>query len=114
MSQVICALLVTGQEIIGKVCDDDKNLLHDSDDLLLKDLYQLRDFDAGLTLKQVRVCIIHQDAQRGVSVSFAPLAFSNPDAELMIDMAGHAIGVWRPVAEFECAYLASVSGIAMA
>ena len=112
--KVICARLVTGEEIIGKVVTS-PNLLTSANagtDPFSGDVW---DLPAGpVILEDARIVAIQQVPGRGVGISFIPYALANPAGKIKIDLSKHAMSVYPPEENLERAYIGEHSQIQLA
>ena len=112
--KIICARLITGEEIIGKVITS-PNLLTSANagtDPFSGDAW---DLPAGTTLlEDVRIVAIQQVPGRGVGISFIPYSLANPEAKIKLDLSKYAMSVYPPEQNLERAYIGEHSQIAHA
>src|ERR1035437_2691892 len=112
--QIICARLITGEEIIGKVITS-PNLLISSNagtDPFSGDAW---DIPPGIViLEDVRIVAIQEVPGRGVGISFIPYSLANPEAKVKIDLGKYAMSVYPPEQNLERAYIGEHSQIALA
>lgn len=112
--QIICARLITGEEIIGKVITS-PNLLISSNagtDPFSGDVW---DIPPGIViLEDVRIVAIQEVPGRGVGISFVPYSLANPAAKVKIDLNKHAMSVYPAEQNLERAYVGEHSQIALA
>lgn len=112
--KIICARLITGEEIIAKVSGP--NALYGSD--VMADPFapgEVWDVPNGVViLEDVRIVALQQVPGRGVGISFIPYTMANPEGKVKLDLGKYAMSVFPPQADLERAYIGEHSGIALA
>lgn len=115
--KIICARLVTGEEIIGKLVTPTSQLIGGSPQVepFQGDTWEIpQDSTGNVVLEDVRIVAIQEVPGRGVGISFIPYTLANPEAKVWIDLRKHAMSVFPPERNLERAYIGENSKIALA
>jgi hypothetical protein len=111
--KIICAKLISGEEIIGKVVTLPQVLteLTGKADPFSGKAY---DVPAGpIILEDVRV-VAAMPVGNGIQLSFMPFAFANQEGTIKIDLSKVAMAVFPPDSRLERMYIGENTGIALA
>lgn len=119
--KVICARLITGEELIAKVVENESKLIGSGQyavrsegpfDGAVWDIPETS--DAIVTLEDARIVTLQQVPGRGMGISFIPYTMSNPDTKVRLDLRKHAMSVYPPEQNLERAYIGENSQIQLA
>ena len=112
--KIICARLVTGEEVIGKLAGPSA-LFGSKAGPFEGDVWYIPEDDSAIViLEDARIVAIQQVPGRGVGISFIPYTLANPTAKIPLDLRKHAMSVYPPESNLERAYIGENSGIALA
>ncbi len=119
--KIICARLITGEEIIAKVVAGQRmvsgmgTLPTDGDELFEGDVWEVPTGSrAVVTLEDARIVTLQQVPGRGVGISFIPYTMANPEQKVKINLEKHAMSVYPPEQNLERAYIGENSQIQLA